>query len=85
MTAEVIETARRPPIWSVKAKKRYKAAFTGHATRAMTGRHPITHHRAPLYVGILPSNRIGMVHSIALGPMAIWLAQEGSIVLRYHN
>jgi hypothetical protein len=29
MTAEVIETKRHPPIWSVKAKKRYKAVFSG--------------------------------------------------------
>jgi hypothetical protein len=34
MTAEVIETKRHPPIWSVKAKKRYKAAFSGADARA---------------------------------------------------
>jgi hypothetical protein len=34
MTAEVIETTRHPPIWSVKAKNRYKAAFSGANARA---------------------------------------------------
>jgi hypothetical protein len=34
MTAEVIETTRHPPIWSVKAGHRYKAAFTGADARA---------------------------------------------------
>ena len=32
--AEVIETTRHPPIWSVKAKGRYKAAFSGADARA---------------------------------------------------
>ncbi len=34
MTAEVIETTRTPPVWSVKAKNRYKAGFTGTDERA---------------------------------------------------
>ena len=34
MIAEVIETTRTPPIWSVKAKNRYKASFTGADARA---------------------------------------------------
>jgi hypothetical protein len=34
MTAEVIETKRHPPIWSVKAKSRYKGSFMGADARA---------------------------------------------------
>jgi hypothetical protein len=34
MTAEVIETKRSPPIWSVKVGHRYKVAFLGNDARA---------------------------------------------------
>ncbi len=34
MPAEVIETTRTPPLWSVKARGRYKATFTGPDARA---------------------------------------------------
>lgn len=34
MTAEVIETKRKPPLWSVKAGGRYKAGFMGADARA---------------------------------------------------
>jgi len=33
MTTEVIETKRRPPIWSVKVGNRYKADFSGNGAR----------------------------------------------------
>jgi hypothetical protein len=41
VTAEVIETKRSPPIWSVKAGHRYKAAFSGPDARTQAEEYAI--------------------------------------------
>jgi hypothetical protein len=41
MTAEVIETKRSPPIWSVKAGNRYKATFSGPEARTQAEEYAI--------------------------------------------
>ncbi len=44
MTAEVIESKRKPPLWTVKAGGRYRASFMGTDAQAKAEAYAIEHH-----------------------------------------